>query len=336
MKNIKGNIKLYSTAIACVFALVLLFGVAHANAEDISNYPSKPIVIQVNSGAGGGTDRESRNFAPILKEILGQPVIIRNKPGGMHVIGLTALYKTKPDGYTICLTPYSGPTIVPHLRKVAYNTKNFTFIMQSSQSGVPFSVQRDSPYKDFNQFLEFVRTKPPKTLNYITSGPLGGQHIFMEAVFKKENVQLNHVPGKGGAEVVQQILGGHLIAGMSPSLIPHAMPPDGRLRVLGFMTPAPYNRHEFFPDVPTFYEMGYTTPCPLFYGIIGPPGMDPAIVKKLHDAFKKAWNTPEMQAFYKKEGKDPVYKNSEDFKSSVSADYDAMGETIKQLGLVKK
>ena len=71
-------------------------------------------------------------------------------------------------------------------------------------------------------------------------------------------------------------------------------------------------------------------------GIIGPPGMDPRIVKKLHAAFKKAWETPEMQAFYKKEGKDPVYKNSKDFKASVSADFDAMGETIKQLGLVKK
>lgn len=336
MKKIKGKLKLDLSIIAGLVITGLLFSVPYVGAEDISKYPSKPIVIQVNSGAGGGTDRESRTFAPILKKILGQPVIIMNKPGGMHVIGLTALYKAKPDGYTICLTPYSGPTIVPHLRKVAYNTKNFTFIMQSSQSAVPFTVQRDAPYKDFKEFLEYVRTKPPKKLNFITSGPLGGQHIFMESVFKKEGVKLNHVPGRGGAEVVQQILGGHLIAGMSPSLIPHAMPPDGRLRAIGFMTPAPYKRHAFFPNVKTFYEMGYKTPCPLFYGIIGPPGMDSRIVKKLHDAFKKAWETPEMKAFYKKEGKDPVYKNSKDFKAMVSADFDAMGKTIKELDLLKK
>ncbi len=335
MKAQKEKFKLGLIVIAGAVALTHLLGIPYVSAEDISKYPSKPIVIQVNSGAGGGTDRESRSFAPLLKKILGQPVIITNKPGGMHVIGLTALYKTKPDGYTITLTPYSGPTIVPHLRKVAYNTKNFSFIMQSSQSAVPFSVQRNAPYKDWKGFLEYVRTKPPKSLNFITSGPLGGQHIFMEGVFKKEGVKLNHVPGRGGAEVVQQILGGHLIAGMSPSLIPHSMPGE-RLRVLGFMTPAPYSRHVFFPDVPTFYEMGYKIPCPLFYGIIGPPGMDPRIVKKLHDAFKQAWETPEMKAFYKKEGKDPVYKNSKDFKAMVSADFDNMGATIKKLGLIKK
>lgn len=299
-------------------------------AEDPAKYPSRPITLVVTFAAGGLGDLTGRRLADLASKVLGQPVVVVNKVGGAGVIGVTAVAKADPDGYTIGIISYSAPVIVPHLRSVPYNTKeDFTWIMQYADMTQIFCVQTESRWKTFRELIEEARKNPGK-LNYATAGPLGGQHIFLEYVFSLEKVKLNHVPVGGAAEVITKLMGGHIDAGISSDMAPHMR--SGRFRALALQGE---KRLEPFPDIPTFYELGYKVDAPLWIGICGPKGLDPRIVKKLADAFKKAYEEAAFKELCATLVMTPIYRDSESFKTIVLRDFDSQGKILKELGLAK-
>ncbi len=319
--------------ISCrVFPWLMILFVMFVNlcfgAEDPTKFPTNPITYIVPWPPGGSGDLSSRKLADFASKVLGQPILVVNKPGGGGVIGTYAISKADADGYTIGHVSQSCAVITPHVRSVPFDTqKNFTFIMQYCEYLYTFCVLVDSPWKTFKEFIEDARKNPGK-LTYCTPGPLGGPHIFMEQVILAENVQLKHLPVQGDAEMVAKHLGGHVDGSFGVPLLPHI--PTGKVRALAVLTG---KRVETMPDVPTFSELGYKIDFTTFVGIIGPAGIDPRIVKKLHDAFKKAYDDPSFKEFSGPWGLIPIHRDSESFKAMVIKEFDRMGIALKKLGL---
>ena len=329
MEGQKLNMKKWK-AFSCAVVLFCLIANPCFSAEDPLKFPSKPITLVVQFAAGGVADLTGRKLADSASKILGQPVVVVSKVGGGGVIGATAVAKAEPDGYTIGIISWSAPVIIPHLRSVPYNTKeDFTWILQYADLSQIFCVQTESRWKTLKDLIEEARKNPGK-LNYATPSPLGGQHILMEQVFAIEKVKLNHVPVGGGAEVVTKLLGGHIdggIAAETPSQVK-----AGRFRGLAVQGE---KRMEPFPDIPTFFELGYKVEAPLWIGLCAPKSVDTQIVKKLHDAFKKAYEEPSFKELLVTLYCTPIFRDPESFKAMVLRDFDAQGRVLKELGFAK-
>lgn len=308
----------------------LIFADLGFAAEDPTRYPSKPITFIVPWGVGGSTDLSCRKIADLAGRNLGQPIVVINKAGGGGVIGQTAGAKADPDGYTIVSFTHSSSVIVPHLRSVPYDIKkDFTYILQYGAYSFIFCVQANSPWKTFKEFVAEAQKKPGQ-MNYSSSGPLSGQHIFMEQVFAIEKVKLNHIPTSGGNEATTQLLGGHLDGAIAPDFIPHIK--AGNVRGLGVQSG---KRFDWTPDIPTFYDLGYKMPTVNWMGICAPSGLHPLILKKLGDAFKKAYEDPSFKESMAASFLPMVYKDSEAFKAMVFQDYDNQGKVLKELGFTR-
>jgi len=299
-------------------------------AEDPDKFPSKPITMIVQFAPGGNTDLTGRALATLASKILGQPIVVENKAGGAGVIGINALAKAAPDGYTIGTPSFSATVVTPHLRSVPYNVKqDFTWIMQYAEFPQPFCVLMDSRWKTFKEFIEEARKNPGK-LTYATLGALSGSHIMMEQVAHIEDVKIIHVPTSGGAETVTKVLGGHVDSCLAAEIAPQIR--SGKVRALGV---ASAKRMELIPNVPTFFELGYKVECPLWLGIAAPKGLDSRIVNKLHDAFKKASEDPSFSGLCNTLAMTEIYKGPEAFKEMVMKDFDSQANILRKLDFIK-
>ena len=265
-----------------VAALAAPFG-ARAQA-----FPSKPITLIVPWPAGGSTDRHLRTLAEIASKILGQSIIVENKPGGGGTTGPGSMALTaKPDGYTIAQYPM-GMVRLPHMQKVQWDPlKDFSFIIGVSGYTFGFTVRADSPYKTFNEYIEAARKAPGK-IDYGSTGIGTSPHLLMEELAGNAKVELTHVPFKGNADLTQALLGGHVMA-MSDATGWDKFVDGGQMRLLVTFGE---QRTKRWPNVPTAKDLGYNVVSTSPYGLVGPKGMDPAVVKTLHDAFKKAMDDP--------------------------------------------
>ncbi len=318
------------TVVLCSMIFSTVFVLPCMGAEDLNKFPSRPITMIIQWSPGGSTDLSGRKMADLAGKILGQPIVVENKPGGGGVIGTTVIANAAPDGYTIGTIQYSATTLIPHIRSVPYKTKeDFSWIMQFSEYIFPFCVQATSPWKTFKDLIEEAR-KNPGTLSYATQGPLTAQHILLEQIFSSEKVKLNHVPVGGALEVVQQLLGGHIAAGMSADLLPHVR--SGKLRGLAIQGD---KRFDLFPDIPTFSEIGYKAESPLWMAVCAPKNVDPRIIKKLFSAFKQAQESPSFRELCATLYLRPIFKDSESLKAMVIRDFDNQKVILKELGFAK-
>jgi tripartite-type tricarboxylate transporter receptor subunit TctC len=284
----------------------------------------------IQFGPGGNTDLSARKLAELASKILGQPIVVDNKPGGGGVIGAAAVAKAAPDGYTIGTNSVANLIYAPHLRPVPYKTReDFTYIMQYTEFTCIFAVRSDSPWKTLKEFIEEARRNPGK-MSYTTPGATTAQHIFVEQVASMEKLKLNHVPVGGGAELVALLLGGHVDAGLTGELIPHVQ--AGKLRGLAVQGE---RRLPQLPDIPTFYELGFKLASLSWRGLYAPKGLDPQILKKLYDAFKRAHEDASFKELCITLYLAPISMDPESFKATVLRDFDDQGRILKDLGFVK-
>ena len=300
-------------------------------AEDPAKFPSKPITMVIQWAAGGTTDLSGRKIGEIAGKILGQPIVIENKIGGAGVIGVNAVAKALPDGYTIGTLSASANTQVPHFRSVPFHPiDDFVFIMAYCKYAYVCCVLPDSPWKTFKDFIKDAQKNPGK-FKYTTPGPLSAPHIVMEHIFKVEKVKVNHIPVGGSSEAIRQLLGHHVDIATTPDFMPYIR--SGKMLPLAVAENE--KRFAAIPDVPTMGELGYRVELPNWLGIAAPKGLDPRVEKKLFDAFQKAYSDPSLQDLMEKLYLQPVLMDTASFTALVKQEYENQGRVLRELGLVK-
>ncbi|MES2992697.1 MAG: tripartite tricarboxylate transporter substrate binding protein [Pseudomonadota bacterium] len=295
-------------------------------------FPSKPITLIVPWPAGGSTDRHLRALAEIAAKNLGQNIIVENKPGGGGTTGPGTMALTaKPDGYTIAQYPM-GMVRLPHMQKVQWDPlKDFSFIIGVSGYTFGFTVRADSPYKTFNEYIEAARKAPGK-IDYGSTGTGTSPHLLMEELAGNAKVELNHVPFKGNADLTQALLGGHVMA-MSDATGWDKFVDAGQMRLLVTFGE---QRTKRWPNIPTAKDLGYNVVSTSPYGLVGPKGMDPAVAKALHDAFKKAMDDPKHMEVMAQLNQDLWYRSGDDYAKWARDQFAKDKALIERLGLAAK
>jgi tripartite-type tricarboxylate transporter receptor subunit TctC len=292
-------------------------------------FPSRPISIYVAFPAGGPTDQFFRALAESASKVLGQSVIVENKPGAGGTLAPIAAKSAKPDGYVVSQMPL-GLFRVPHMQKAPQfdPIKDFTYIINLTGYTFGLAVQANAPWKSIKDFVEDAKRNPGK-IDYGSTGTGTTPHLVMEEFAQKAGIKLTHVPYKGSADLMASLLGGHIqSASDSTGWAPHVE--SGKLRLLATFGP---KRTKRWPDVPTLTELGYDTVSESPFGLGGPAGMDPAVVRTLHDAFKKALEDPKVLALVDRFDQPLVYMNAEDYTKFARQTYEAERATVERLGL---
>lgn len=312
---------------AAAAAIAAPFGTAQAQA-----YPNKPVTLIVPWPAGGSTDRHLRTLAEIASRHLGQNIIVQNQPGAGGTLGPSSMaMSARPDGYTIAQFPM-GMLRLPHMQKVNWHPINdFTFIMGVSGYTFGFTVKADSPFKSFNDYIEAAR-KSPGQINYGSTGSGTSPHLLLEEIAGNAKVQLNHIAFRGNADLQQALLGGHVMAQSDASGWDKFVD-SGQMRLLLTFGE---QRTKRWPDVPTAKELGYGVVSTSPYGLVGPKGMDPAVVRTLHDAFRKAMDDPKHLEVLEQLNQQPWYRTGDDYRKWAIETFEKDRRLIERLGLATK
>ncbi len=316
-----------SVAMAAVAALVVTFPF-HVAALD---YPVKPITLIVPFPAGGPTDLALRALGEAAAKHLGQPIIVENKSGGAGTVGPATMAATaKPDGYTIAQMPVTVYRL-PLMQETTWKVEDFTYIIHLTGYVFAHIAAADTPFKTWKDVVEYAKKNPGK-VTYGSSGTGGSPHLGTEQVAEKDGIKLTHVPFKGAAELHAAVAGGHVMVGAGGASSKQIVD-AGKARFLNVWTA---QRQKSFPDVPTLTELGYPFVIDSPFGIAGPKGMDPKVVARLHDAFKKAIENPEVIKILERFEMVPNYKNSADYKLAVDEQIKLEKALLERIGLLKK
>jgi tripartite-type tricarboxylate transporter receptor subunit TctC len=294
-------------------------------------FPSRPIKLICPWPVAGSTDIVMRALADSASRVLGQTVLIENRPGASGMLGPNELVKAAPDGYTLSQLTI-GVARLPHMQKMNFDPlKDFTYIACLTGYTFGIVVRADSPFKTVKDLVDYARANPGK-FSYGSTGNGTTPHLAVEEFASKAGISLNHVPFKGSSDGLQALLGGHINAhsdatGWAPQV------DAGTLRLL-----ATYGskRTKRWPQVPTLNELGYDTVSDSPFGIGGPRGMDPAVVKRLQDAFAKTLEDPAVLSVLDKYDQAVIYMDSAQYTRFIRETFAKEKVTIERLGLAMK
>ncbi|OUL99121.1 Bug family tripartite tricarboxylate transporter substrate binding protein [Variovorax sp. JS1663] len=315
-------------------ALALALSLAAAGAAApawAQGYPAKPVTIVVAYPAGGDTDALARLFAEKLSTRIGQPVVVDNRPGASGVIGSSFVAKAPADGYTLLLAP-STFSIAQLVLKTGSSTGydvqgGFTPIVQTGTLPLFLVAGSGSGFKSFKD----VQGAKDKTLSYGSPGSGSPMHILGEMVNKAAGLSLGHVPYKGVAPAVNDVLGGHvpLTYITYGPIAPHLA--GGKMLPLAVADRA---RSPLAPNVPTFAELGYrNVEVTAWHGLFGPKNMPPEVVKTLNAHFNEILKMPDVVSKMAVLGALPLGGAPDVLAKTNAADFERFGKIIKELGI---
>ena len=293
-------------------------------------FPVRPIKLVIAFPAGGPTDITMRQLADNASKILGQPVIIDNKPGAGGTLPAQALQTAQPDGYTLAQMPL-GVFRLPYTTKINWDpVKDINYVINVTGYAFGIVVPADSPFKTWADFVAYAKANPGK-LTYGSTGTFTSPHLTTELIAQKAGIQLQHVPYKGSADLMLATVSGQLMAAAdSTGFAPQVE--AGKLRVLNTWGD---KRLAKFPDAPTLKELGYDTVQNSPFGIGAPKGTPPEVVQKVHDAFKKAMEEPSYLAALGRYDMAPNYMGSADYTKFAQDTFGREKALIEKLGLAK-
>lgn len=315
---------LLQTAAAC--SLLPLSAVVRAQA----GWPSQPIKLLIAFPAGGPTDITMRVLAENASRLLGQTVVVENRPGAGGTLPAQQMQQSRPDGHTLAQVPL-GVFRMPYTQKMSWDPlKDLSYIIGVTGYAFGLVVPTDSPIKTWADFVAYAKANPGR-LSYGSTGVLTSPHLTMEDIAMRVGVELNHIPFKGSADLMQAILGGQIMAAAdSTGFAPHVA--SGRLRVLNTWGA---QRLPKFPDVPTLTELGIPLVQASPYGIAGPRGMDPNLVQRIHDVFKQAMEQPSHVEVLARYDQALMHMNPQQYLRFAEDTFRREKALVERLGLAK-
>jgi tripartite-type tricarboxylate transporter receptor subunit TctC len=307
-----------------VALLTLLF----ASAAPAQDYPTRPVRLVVAFPAGGPTDFVARLLADKLKGILGQSVLVENKSGANAAIGADHVAKSDPDGYTLFFTTISAVVMNPHLRAdLPYDPlRDFAPVTRLVMTKEVLVVNAKSPIKTAKELIDLAKEKNGG-LPMASTGVGSLPHLALELFQQSAGIKVVHVPYRGAAPAVTDILGGQVLGCFLdlPVVMPQIL--SGNLRALGT---ASAKRDEVLPDVPTLDEQGYRdVHADNWYALFAPARTPPAVIAKLNSAFTAALNDAEVRRKLLQAGAVPAPTTPEELGEILKSDYARWGEIIR-------
>ena len=306
-------------------------GIALPSLSLAQAFPSRPIKLICPWPAGGSTDAVMRSIADSAGKALGGSMVVENKAGASGMLGPNELVSARPDGYTLSQLTI-GVVRLPHMQKMQFDPlKDFTYIACLTGYTFGIVVKSDSPIKSIKDLVDYAKANPGK-FAYGSTGNGTTPHLVVEEFASRANIKLQHIPFKGSADGMQALLGGHVMAHSDATgWAPHV--DAGTCRLL-----ATYGskRTKRWPNVPTLQELGYETVSDSPFGIGAPKGMDPALTRTLHDAFRKTLDDPAVLATFDKYDQSVIYMDSAAYTKFAAETFAKEKLLIERLGLAMK
>jgi tripartite-type tricarboxylate transporter receptor subunit TctC len=305
--------------------------VASVSAALAQGYPSKPIRVLIGYAPGGSADAGVRPLARALEPLLGQPLIIENRPGNAGGVAMELMVRAPADGYTLYYFD-SGPlTVAPHLAKVGYNSlTSFTQLGHVCGSGSLLVVHPSTPFKSVADVVTISKREPAKW-SYGTSGVGGPHHLSGEYFKSVTGANLLHVPYKGGGPAMTELMGGQIpimFSSLGPAV---GAVKGGKIRALAVTS---LQRSAAFPDVPTMDEVGLKGfDSTAWYGLLGPAGLPPEVVARLTQALAKAGADKELLAQINATGCDTEILTPAQTVERIKTDYAKWGAVVKDANI---
>jgi tripartite-type tricarboxylate transporter receptor subunit TctC len=307
--------------------------VVPAMASADAAYPNRPVKILIGTPPGDTADGWTRSLADAMARVLGQPLIIENKPGAHGMIVGSAAKAAAPDGYTLLVSTGGPMAINPSVykEKLTYDPlKDFVPIAPVLRGSLFLYCNNDVPVKNVKEMVAWVKERGGK-VSYGSGGTGTTQHLSMEMLKKATGMEMTHIPYRGSPMVLQDVIGGQIPFAFDAggSLLPQAR--AGRVRVIAVTSTT---RDPAMPDVPTLLEQGFPgLEARVWMGFFAPAGTPPDVVAKLADAVAKAASTPEFSAKLASVGSVPWQGSGEDLRRFLAADIQRWAVIVQQAGV---
>jgi tripartite-type tricarboxylate transporter receptor subunit TctC len=314
-----------------VLSVLAAFALSAATATAQSDYPNRPVKIIVPAAAGGGTDTTARMIADHLSRTMGQNFYVENRGGGGALIGTEAAARSPADGYTLLMTPSTLTTM--HIVRKAMPVdalRDFTPITQLIILPQVLVVHPSVPAQTFAEFIALAKQEPGK-LSYGSAGPGTAPHMAMELFKSMAKIDVNHVPYRGVAPALQDVLAGRVSGMIINTLIAKPHIEAGNLRALGVTS---LKRARPMPNVPTIAESGLPNYRALqWFGMVAPTGTPQTIVDRLQKEIAEVLKTPAMQQRLDIEGADPVGNTAAEFSKVIKDEIATWNEVAAAAGI---
>lgn len=296
-----------------------------------TDWPARPIRIIVPAPAGGPYDQVIRPVAQHMSQALKVPVVVDNRPSAGNIVGTQAGASAAPDGYTLTMTGMLNTIVQGMYENVPFDiVKDFEHIGEIGRAAQWLVVRSDAGINTFEDLVQRAKREPGK-INYASSGAGSTGHLVMEQLQRAAGVQLTHVPYKGGAPALQDVLAGVVSVIVIPPNAALSHVQGGKLKVLAVSSP---ERSAAAPNVPTFAELGHKQlTVSSWVGISAPKGTPAPIVRKLHAALQVAVNEPAVVKLLEFQGMTPAASTQEQYAQLVRADTERWGQLVRSLNI---
>jgi tripartite-type tricarboxylate transporter receptor subunit TctC len=293
--------------------------------------PDGPVTLVVGSTAGTGNDILARLMAPFLSQRFGQPVVVDNRTGASGVIAAQAVNRAAPDGRTLLVLgdPFvTNPSLMPTLPFDPVN--GFTFLANLAFGAIVLAVRTDLQAQDVRGFVELAKAQPGR-LNYASPGSGTPHHMIMELFRLNTGIELTHVPYRGSAQAVQDLIGKRVEAMMLPVHVALPLARDRQIRILGIGSD---RRYPEAPEIPTLAEAGFPmTNVTLWYGLFGPPGMAPELTGRINGEVNAWLALPETGERLRAQGMTAGGGTPEAFRTQIVNDIAHWSRVIRAGGI---
>jgi tripartite-type tricarboxylate transporter receptor subunit TctC len=314
------------------FAHLLLFIASlvplHSQAQP---YPQRPITLVVPFAPGGGTDSMARELGKLLQDELRQPVVIDNRGGAGGAIAAGQIAQSKADGYTLLFVTSTFVTVAATDRKLPYDIlRDFTPIAMLGRGPLLLVVNKDLPVASVAQLVDAAKAKPD-AFNYVSAGPGSINHLSGELFVQRTGARMTHIPYKGSGPATMDLIGGQaqVFFATVPTILGQVK--GEKVRLLATTAKA---RTRLFPAVPTVQESGVKDfSVETWWGIVGPPGLPPALVAQLNKAINAAAASDSMRKRFETEGADAFAGTPEDLGGVLRAELDGWRKVVREGGL---